>query len=83
MLGYQGRPSPRQRSATLNAGYGYLEGRCLGRDTRQMVALDIIRRRKSTPIHELERYLRCKDCSQIRSYPYTRGRIWLHESGNI
>jgi hypothetical protein len=39
-------------------GYGYLEVRCLGCDTHQTVALDIVRRPKSTPIHELERYMR-------------------------
>jgi len=32
------------------------------------VALDIIRRPKATPIHELERYMRCKDCSEVRGY---------------
>jgi len=26
---------------------------------------DIVRRPKATPIHELERYMRCKDCSQV------------------
>jgi hypothetical protein len=41
-------------------------GRTLGCDTSQTVALDIVRRPKSTPIHELERYLHCKDCSQVR-----------------
>jgi hypothetical protein len=38
----------------LNAGYGYLEVKCLGCDTHQTVALDIIRRPKTAPIHELE-----------------------------
>jgi hypothetical protein len=42
----------------LNAGFLYLEVRCLGCDTHQTVALDIVRRPKSTPIHELERYMR-------------------------
>jgi hypothetical protein len=28
----------------------------------QTVALDIVRRSKTTPIHELERYMRCSDC---------------------
>jgi hypothetical protein len=67
MLGFQG---PAQPSLTLgdalNAGYRYLEVRCLGCDTHQTVALDIVRRPKATPIHELERYMRCKDCSQVR-----------------
>ena len=39
------------------------------------VILDIVRRPKSTPIHELERYMRCKDCSQVRGYPYKRSHL--------
>ena len=66
MLGYQGpaQPSPALGEA-LNAGFGYLEVRCLGCDTHQTVALAIVRRPKATPIHELERYMRCKDCSGL------------------
>jgi hypothetical protein len=54
MLGYKGpaQPSPALGDA-LNAGYGYLEVRCLGCDTHQTVALDVVRRPKTTPIHEL------------------------------
>ncbi len=76
MLGYQGpaQPSPTIGDA-LNAGYGYLEVRCLGCDTHQTVALDIIRRPKATPIHELERNMRCKDCSRLRGYPYKRSHL--------
>ena len=76
MLGYQGpaQPSPTIGDA-LNAGYLYLEVRCLGCDTSQTVALNIIRRPKTTPIHELERYMRCKDCSQLRGYPYKRAQL--------
>ena len=76
MLGYKGpaQPSPTIGDA-INAGYSYLEVRCLGCDTNQTVALDIIRRVKTTPIHELERYLRCKDCSQLRGYPYKRSTL--------
>jgi hypothetical protein len=59
----------------LNAGYLYLEVRCLGCDTHQTVALDIVRRPKTTPIHELERYMRCRDCSQVRGYPYKRSHL--------
>jgi hypothetical protein len=33
----------------LNAGYSYVEVKCLGFDTHQTVALDIVRRPKSTP----------------------------------
>jgi hypothetical protein len=39
------------------------------------VALDIVRRPKATPIHELERYMRCKDCSEVRGYAYKRSRL--------
>jgi hypothetical protein len=57
MLGYKGpaQPSPTLGDA-LNALYLYLEVRCLGCDTHQTVALNIVRRPKATPIHELERY---------------------------
>jgi hypothetical protein len=76
MLGLQGpaQPSPTIGDA-LNGGYGYLEVRCLGCNTHQTVALDIIRCPKMTPIHELERYMRCKDCSEIRGYPYKRSHV--------
>jgi hypothetical protein len=76
MLGFQGpaQPSPALGDA-LNAGYRYLEVRCLGCDTHQTVALDIVRRPKTTPIHELERYMRCKDCSDVRGYPYKRSHL--------
>lgn len=73
MLGYKGpaQPSPTIGDA-LNAGYGYLEVRCLGCDTNQTVPLDIIRRPKATAVHELERYMRCGGCSKLRGYPYKR-----------
>jgi hypothetical protein len=76
MLGYQGpaQPSPTLGDA-LNAGYIYLEVRCLGCDTHQTVALDVVRRPKTTPIHELERYMRCKDCSQMRAYAFKRSHL--------
>jgi hypothetical protein len=55
--GLQGpaQPSPTLRDA-LNAGYGCFEVRCFSCDTHSTIALDIIRRLKATPIHELERY---------------------------
>src|SRR5258705_10304720 len=76
MLGFQGpaQPSPALGDA-LNAGYLYLEVRCLGCDTHQTVALDIVRRRKTTPVHELERYMRCRQCSEVRGYPYKRSHL--------
>ncbi|MBR0710143.1 hypothetical protein [Bradyrhizobium liaoningense] len=76
MLGFQGhaQPSPTLGDA-LNAGYGYLEVRCLGCDINQTITLDIVRPPKATQIHELERYMRCKDCSQVRGYPYKRSQL--------
>src|SRR5205814_6311912 len=69
MLGFQGpaQPSPALGGA-LNAGYLYLEVKCLGCNTHQTVALNVVRRPKTTPIHELERYMRCKDCTEVRGY---------------
>jgi hypothetical protein len=59
---------------------GCLGGRVLARYgygdlTHQTVALNIVRRPKATPIHELERYMRCKDCSKVRGYPYKRSHV--------
>jgi hypothetical protein len=76
LLGYK---EPAQPSHTLgdalNAGYLYLEVRCLGCDTHQTVALDVVRRPKATPIHELERYMRCKDSSRTRGYAFKRSHL--------
>ena len=76
MLGYRGpaQPSPTLEDA-LNAGYLYLEVRCLGCDTHQTVALDNVRRPKTTHIRELERYMRCRERSQVRGYPYKRSHL--------
>jgi hypothetical protein len=76
MLAFKGpaQPSPTLGEA-LNAGYTYLEVRCLGCDTNQTVALDVIRRPKETPIHELERRMRCQDCSRVRGYAYKRSHL--------
>jgi hypothetical protein len=76
MLGYQGpaQPSPALGDA-VNAGYHYLEVKCLGCNTYQTVPLNIVRRPKTTPIHELERYMRCRDCSAVRGYPYKRSHL--------
>ena len=68
------QPSPTLGDA-LNAGFGYLEVKCLGCNTHQTVALDIVRRPKSTPVHKLERYMRCKDCSEVRGYAYKRSHL--------
>ncbi|WP_426435893.1 hypothetical protein [Bradyrhizobium genosp. P] len=76
MLAFQ---RPAQPSAALgdalNAGYRYLEVKCLGCDTHQTVALDVVRRPKSTPVHALERYMRCKLCSEQRRYPHPRRAV--------
>jgi hypothetical protein len=76
MLGFQGpaQPSPTLGDA-INAGFGYLEVKCLGCNTHQSVALDIVRRPKTTPVHELERYMRCRQCSEVRRYPYKRSHL--------
>jgi hypothetical protein len=76
MLAFKGpaQPSPTLGEA-LNAGYAHLEVRCLGCDTHQTVSLDIVCRSKTTPIHELERYTGCKDCSQVRGYPHKRSHL--------
>jgi hypothetical protein len=76
MLAFKGpaQPSPTLGDA-LNAGYLHLEVRCLGCDTHQTLALDIVRRPKTTPIHELERYMRCEDCSEVRGYAYKRSHL--------
>jgi hypothetical protein len=76
MLGFQGpaQPSPALGDA-LNAGYLHLEVKCLGCGTHQTVALNIVRRPKTTPIHELERYMLCKDCSQAQGRPFKRSHL--------
>jgi len=61
-------------SARLPATFCF-EVRFLGCDTHQTVALDIVRRPKSTPVHELECYMRCKDCSAVRGNPYKRSHL--------
>ena len=50
MLCFRGpaQPSPALGDA-INAGFGYLEVKCLGCNTHQTVALDIVRRPKTTP----------------------------------
>jgi hypothetical protein len=77
MLGLQGpaQPSPMLGDA-LNAGFRYLEVRCAGCDLHSTVDLTIVRRPKvTTPIHELERWMVCKDCSRVRGYRVKRGQL--------
>ena len=63
--------------------YLCLEVRCLGCDTHQTVALDVVRRPKTTPIHELKRYMRCKDCSQVRGYAFKRSHLVAGGNGRF
>jgi hypothetical protein len=75
MLAFEGPAQPSPTLQALNAGYSYVEVRCLGCNTNQTVALEVVRRRKATPIHELERRMRCQDCSRVRGYPYKRNHL--------
>lgn len=69
------QPSPMMGDA-LNAGYRFLEVKCLGCETHSTIDLTIVRRPKATTqIHELERAMRCRDCSQMRGYPYKRSHL--------
>jgi hypothetical protein len=49
----------------------------LGCNTHQTIALDIVRRPKTTPVHELERYMRCRQCSEVRGYAFKRSQVAL------
>jgi hypothetical protein len=84
MLAFQGpaQPSPTLGDA-INGGYPYLEVKCLGCETHQTVALNIVRRPKTTPIHELERYMRCKDCSRQSGRPFKRSHLVALRSTKI
>ncbi|SED09720.1 hypothetical protein SAMN05444164_3679 [Bradyrhizobium erythrophlei] len=59
----------------LNAGYRYLEVKCLGCEPHQTVALDIVRQPKWTPVHELERYMRCQQCSRLNGHLFKRSHL--------
>jgi hypothetical protein len=76
MLGFRGpaQPSPMLGDA-LNAGFRYLGVRCADCDMHSAVDLTTVRRPKTTPIHEPERRMACKDCSQVRGYRYKRGQL--------
>ena len=37
--------------------------------------VDIVRRPKVTPVRELERYMRCKEGSQVGGYLYKRSHL--------
>jgi hypothetical protein len=61
--------------ASVRTAFGYLEVKCLGCSIHQTVALGIVRRPKTTPVHELERYMRCRRCSEVGGYPYKRSDL--------
>jgi hypothetical protein len=76
MLGYKRPAQPSSRLGdALNAGHVYPKVHRHGCDTHQTVPLDIIRGRKTMPIHELDRYMRCKQCSELRGRPYKRAAL--------
>lgn len=77
MLGLQGpaQPSPMLGDA-LNARYCYLEVKCGACGLNSTLDLTIIRRPKeTTPIHELEGRLHCRDCSGHAGYRVKRGHL--------
>ena len=77
MLGFKGpaQPSPMLGDA-INAGYCFLEIRCGACDNHSTLNLTTIRRPKeTTPIHELERRLHCRDCSSRVGYRVKRGQL--------
>src|SRR5712664_2249467 len=77
MLGFQGpaQPSPTLGDA-INAGFGYLEVKCLGCNTHQTVALDIVRRPKTTP-RSMNSNAICAAASAPKSGAMsTSGAIW-------
>lgn len=84
MLGYGGpaQPSPTIGDA-LNARLYFLEVKCLGCETHSTVDLTIVRRPKETQVHELERWMRCKDCSKLRGYPFKRSHLVALRSSKI
>lgn len=76
ILGFQ---DPAQLSPTLgdalNAGFRYLEVKCLGATRTRLLLLTSCGDRRTPSVHEPERYMRCKDCSQVRSYPFKRSHL--------
>ena len=72
-VGYGGpaQPSPLLGDARRHR---YLEVRCNGCGTHNMVDLTIIRRPRETPM-QLEHRMSCKACSEQRGYPYKRGHL--------
>lgn len=76
MMAFNGpaQPSPTMGDA-INAGFCFLEVNCLGCDTNQTVDLTTIRRDPATPVHELERRMSCRSCSELNRRPYKRSHL--------
>jgi hypothetical protein len=70
-----GSPSKRGTSACLAFR--------VRRSRRRRWATRSMRRPKTTPVHELERYMRCKDCSKVRGYPFKRSHLVALRSTKI
>jgi len=75
MLGYKGPAQPvtstgrrSERRLLLSRGPGY--------DTHQTVALDVVRRPKTTPIHEMERYIDARIARRFGAIPISAVILW-------
>ena len=75
MLGFQGPAQPRRAGRRNQCRVRLSRSEVPWLQHDQTVALDIVRRPKATPVHELERYMRCKDCSESGAIR-TSGAIW-------
>jgi hypothetical protein len=75
MLGYKcpAQPSPALGDA-LNADISTLRS-AASAAIHIRLWHNIVLRPKATPIHELKRYMRCKDCSNVRGYPHKRSHL--------
>jgi hypothetical protein len=62
-------------SDAINAGSGFLEVKCLGCETHSTIDLTTLRRPKVTPVHELERRMRCRQCSEARGFRHDDGEM--------
>ena len=74
MLSFRVRRSHRLRSVTRSMPDTAISKSNASAATRTR-PLDIVRRPKATPVHELERYMRCRQCSEVRGYPYKRSHL--------
>jgi hypothetical protein len=76
MLGFGGpaQPSPTLGDA-INTGFTFLEVMCNGCQQHSTVDLTTLRRPKATPVHELERRMRCRQCSEACGYPSKRTHL--------